>query len=454
MTKLIIVHPNVYDVKHNDVLMDSLNSDVISIKCDESMKKEDVLAKINVSEVTHLAFMYHFPGYESLPFFVNPDIPEPVEAVPADATPSEMTELMTSTIKSDKYLFYNNNVISFINSIKSLCPSQLIVDILSCSLSMPEYKTEVLQIESDLNIDIRYSTDLTGNPAEGANWVMESELPSIVNVRSIYFTDNVLTWTGVLNTNITAAIKAGGLFVPYISWNASTKTFTLLQNIVWTSFVTATGINITDFIAVNATEIFDGNNKTIDLTGVTDWKGLFLSTGTDAVNLPRFIKLGMINGTSLATNAGYIMRQDCRRFQVEDCYNTGLVNGAYSGGIAGYRAGYIGSGGIGKIYRSYNTGTITGAYAGGIAGFAVAISSGILIIEDCYNTGAVSGIETGGIVGTRAGEANGNITITNCYNTGNITTNGSGGICAVYAGFNGGRATVTNCYNTGSLTGR
>ncbi len=454
MTKLIIVHPNVYDCVKNAVLMDSFNPDTTVIRYVDSMTKEDILNSIGTTEVTHFAFMYHFPGYESLPFFNVPNIPTTNTTSVSNDSPSDMTELMTSTIKGDKYLFYNDNVISLINSIKGHCSGKLIVDILSCSLSMPEYKEEVLKIESDLDIDIRFSTDLTGNPAEGRNWVMESELPSIVNVRDIYFTDNVLSWTGVLNNNITAAIKAGGLFAPYISWNATTKTFTLLQNIVWTSFVTATGINLTDYIAVNATEVFNGNNKTIDLTGVSNWLGLFISTGTDVVNLPRFINLGMINGTSLANSAGYIMRQDCRRFQVEDCYNTGLVNGAYSGGIAGYRAGYIGSAGVGKIYRSYNTGTITGAYAGGIAGFSVGNSSGILIIDDCYNTGAVSGIESGGITGPKAGEGSGNVTVSNCYNTGNITTDGSGGICSDFAGFNYGRVTITDCYNTGSLTGR
>jgi len=104
---------------------------------------------------------------------------------------------------------------------------------------------------------------------------MESELPSIVNVRTTYFTENILNWSGILNNDIAASIKAAGAsFTPYITWNSDTSTYTVVSNFVWSAFVAATGVSTSSFILLQAGETFDGAGCTIDLTGISNWNGL------------------------------------------------------------------------------------------------------------------------------------------------------------------------------------
>jgi len=72
MVKVVLIHPNIYE-KNNSVLINSFLSDVVTVNYSESLTESDVLQSIgtNASNVTHLAFLYHFPGFSSLPFFTT-----------------------------------------------------------------------------------------------------------------------------------------------------------------------------------------------------------------------------------------------------------------------------------------------------------------------------------------------------------------------------------------------
>ena len=48
------------------------------------------------------------------------------------------------------------------------------VDILSCNLNNEEFIKEINKIENDLNIDIRFSLNQTGNNPNG-DWILESD---------------------------------------------------------------------------------------------------------------------------------------------------------------------------------------------------------------------------------------------------------------------------------------
>jgi predicted heme/steroid binding protein len=71
-----------------------------------------------------------------------------------------------------------------------------IIDLLGCAIYMDENWRYVLtQLESTMGVNFRASVDKTGNLAVGANWVLESDN---VDVRDIYFTDDIEAWLYVL----------------------------------------------------------------------------------------------------------------------------------------------------------------------------------------------------------------------------------------------------------------
>jgi hypothetical protein len=468
MTKVALVHPNIYASK-NDVLLASFAADVKVIPYNVEMTKETLLATIGNEGASHIAFLYHFPGYARLPFF---DI---VNEETASAT--------------SKYGFISDAVIDIFTTLKAIRP--LTVDILSCSLSDIKYKEEIATIETDLNIDIRYSTDKTGNGADGSNWTMESELPALVNVRDLYFTDAVLQWSGVLSGDISAAIKAGGAFAQYISWNSATKTFTLLKNINWVEFASTTGIDDTDWIAINFDETFDGNNKTIDMNVMGLWQGLFVAINdtNNAFVRSTVRNLKMINGAGVEPFSGYIMRGMQRFFNIDNCSVTGNILTSGAGGISGFRSGYLhgicsitnchhignvsggSAGGIVGLFAAqagpgkaaapgwgtltidncYHHGDIPGARSGGICGSEASLTGGRVYINNCNNIGVVSGFAAGGIVGSFAGNVNGLVQISKCYNTSPVTGQNAGGIIGQNAGVNDGKVDVIDCYNTGAI---
>jgi hypothetical protein len=438
------------------------------------MTDEQVLSAISDSYITHFSFMYHYPGYSQLPFFYNLDtIQEEPPSLP-------------------KYNYFSNRVIALIKQVVSQSPS-LIVDILCCSLTDPLYKEEVLKVEQELGINIRYSSDLTGNATEGANWIMESELPEVVNVKDTYFTDRVLEWNGVLTSDITTLVKGGNTYSEFIIWNSTTKTYTVQNNFSWANFLTANGLSDVDsFITLSNSEVFDGAGFAIDISGYNSWNGLIRSTATITAT-PIIIKnLGIENGTT-GTNAGFIIRYSQKYFRVINCYSTGIIGGLRSGGIAGAGAGVscnitncyskgnisaascggivgsdAGFGGSCRISNCYSTGSITGNASGGIVGSSAgscnpaSSAAGLCTITNCYNIGA-SIISGGGIAGSLAGSStvsnslNSVCIISNCYTTGiigNAVSGSAGGIVGVdagkYAGA-GGSCTINNCYSTGNI---
>ena len=455
MSKVVIIHPDIYRSKRDAILLESFSSDVIPIKYNDKMTKEELFTAIgdtgNVTSVKQVAFLYHYPGFYRLPFFydnIHAGLPErPTDLENVEKMEKYREQLEAYKPVTPKYTYWSDTVIDIIRELKDgrtedLKSGEFIVDVLCCDLNNTKYKEEVLKIEEDLGINIRFSVDKTGNNASGGNWVMESE-SFIVNVQRDYFTDRVLEWKGVLADDISVDIKNGD-YDTYITWNNSTNTYTVVQDFLWTDL----GVDSTDYIGLLANETFDGNGKTIDLTGITRWLGLFTSSATSFPTSPLIKNLGMIGGNSLASNAGYIVRQSQLFFMVDNCYNTGNIRGGSSGGIAGV---YAGESGKCTITNCYNTGNFIGAFCGGIAGAYAGIYSGECTITNCYNIGNMYGISDGGIVGGYAGTFSGNCTIENCYNTGNITGGGSGGIAGSNTGSYSGKCNITNCYNIGNI---
>jgi hypothetical protein len=463
MSKVAILHPGIYRNSKNDALTTSFLADVTVIRYTAGMTKEELLAAIP-SGLTHLSFIYHYPGYSSLPFFAD----APIEGVSGE---------------QPKYRYFSDIVIDILRSVSS---NGLIVDILSCDLKESAYAEEVKKIETDLGINIRYSVDKTGNPADGANWTLESEEPAM-SVRSTYFTDGVLAWTGVLTTDIAGDIKGDpNPYADYITWNGI-DTFTVQNNFAWSNIIAISG-DLDSFITVENDEIFDGSGYAIDISDQPAWNGLLAGSATAPIlpaKAPLIKNLGVTGGV-ITTDGGAIVRKSQLFFKIENCYSTGDISGNSAGGIAGLNAGkngecdisgcysigdivgnqaggivgfFAGNNGNCTITNCYSTGDISGSESGGIAGCLAGYNFGKCTIINCYSTGAISGADAGGIAGTGGGGGTGAIdsgecTITNCYSTGYISgggAGGAGGIAGYIAGYSGGKCTITNCYSTGDI---
>lgn len=240
--------------------------------------------------------------------------------------------------------------------------------------------------------------------------------------------------------DVLSSIKINSNF----DWNSTTNTITQLNDVNWSTL----GFSNSNYINLLTGYTFDGNNKTIDISGITT-SGLFISGGSDIT----IKNLGVING-STATGGGLIMRGSQDNFIIENCYSTGTISGTNdsgtgSGGIVGSSAaGSLNSSAI--IRNCYSTGAITGRDCGGIVA-DYAGERGVCTILNCYSKGTISGQEAGGICGGFAGGngTDGSVIITNCYTTGTITytaTDG-GGICGKNEGTPG-TVTITNCYSS------
>jgi hypothetical protein len=422
--KLILLHTSVCN---DTVFRSSIKTDgaeIVEVSNDTNI---DVLDKyITEFNITHLTFIYHYPGYLSIPVFdyINKD--------------------ESGNIIENNYRYMNDNIINLIVNINN---PNLVVDLLSCNLNKEHFVSEMDKIQQELNVNIRYSVDQTGNNPQG-NWVLESDN---VNIKDLYFTEKINDWNGVLNSGRLPADIAAAL-PDYFSWDGTT--LTLLQDIMWDTFGDVNsnrwdafgnviGWAITDYIQLGANEIFDGQDYTIDLSSNTT-SGLFSTGGTSLEDGSVIKNLGVLNG-ALEANGGYIVRKEQSFFKLYKCYSTGIINGDQSGGIC---STYAGNNGSCTITNCYSTGTINADGCGGICS-TYAGNNGSCTITNCYSTGNINSIGGGGICSIFAGMI-GSCTITNCYSTGNINGYVSGGICGAYAGSYG-SCSIINCYSTGDI---
>lgn len=447
--KLVLIHTDI-----PQIIRDSFASDVIPISYNNETTKDHVTSH---NDISHLAFLYHHPGYDTLPFFDTNISVDTVNIVEDDNTSLSNID--------NKYTYFSNALIDIIKIFKDRNPD-IIVDILTCDLNSQLFKDEVARIENDLQINIRYSVDKTGNTSVGANWILESDN---VNIKDTYFTENILQWSGVLTNDISPIIQAGGVDIStYINWNAETKTYTVLKDFSWNVFVSdISDVNLTSFIALQSEEVFDGLGYSIELGTITGWQGFITSTletynpESTPDNRPLVKNIGILNGTT-TTSGGFIVRAYQRFFRVDNCYSTGVINGTDitswngGGGIAGRSSGYN----LGNclLENSYSTGSI-GITAGGITGTGAAIGTdlstilfenSICTIRNCYSTGNISR-RGGGISGNASGARRGLIRIENCYSTGSINSQ-SGGIIGQDSASNIGTCRITNCYSTGNMS--
>ena len=272
-----------------------------------------------------------------------------------------------------------------------------------------------------------------------------------------------------------------------LDYDPESSTFSMTCSFSWT-------YNITKCIVLQKNERFEGNGHSINLTGVTNWEGLFRiatnesSRPSSLRDAPLIHDVHMIGGET-SPQGGFVIQSEQQHFIVNSCSSTGVIqgindypmyiggggicghgcsgdilithcwstgemHGRSTGGIAGREIGLNGdTDNTVTISHCYSTGDLVGEYSGGICGFRVGHNNkGMVIIKQCYSLGEIGGHGSGGITGADAGHGYGHVFITDCYSRGDITgANHAGGICGAHMGHVGGTVILTNVYSSGKV---
>ena len=174
---IILLYENVKGV---EIIMDSLTDTTKIIRVQSTSTLNEVfgaMKSLGLSHLTHLALMYD-------------NIDEN-----ATQTLSYMPILNKYPIDEKKDKFFGKQFINLLNLLKHRAKNLRNIDLLTCNIYRAAHKNEIAQKENIFNLNIRYSLDMTGPLQKGGDWVLESDH---VNIKNIYFTDNIQTYPHLL----------------------------------------------------------------------------------------------------------------------------------------------------------------------------------------------------------------------------------------------------------------
>jgi hypothetical protein len=404
----IIIYNSLQD---EEIFLSSLKLNTIVIKYNDNIDNEYLLNLID-ENIEYIGFVYHYSGYNNIPYFNSIDIDYDI-------------------IKNHNYIYLQSQFINLINEIYNK-NKNIIIDLITCNVNNSNFISEI----SNLKLKIRYSTNEKGNLFD---WIQESHN---INIKNIYFNDNINNWNHILtnsisNNDILNINDGSGNVFKLID-----NTFYLLRDITWA----INNLNIltdTDFIQLNDNQRLNGNNFKIYL--ISDNEGIISTNNTTYNNRSIIENLNVIRTSGNLTNAGGgIIRRDQKYFEVRNCSYDGLINSSSAGGICGVNSGLNGQCLVHNCSSSGNISTNGGGIAGGQFGY-----NGIAELFNCFSTGNNLG-QGGNIVGNLAGRG-GVAKIYNCYSSGTIGSNG-GGIGGRQCGGGAGNCRIYNCFSIGNIT--
>jgi hypothetical protein len=443
MTNIIVYN----DIPDEELFLNSLVENTKIIKYTEETKLSEIINILEIEDVSNIGFVYHYPGYNYIPFF-NKD-KNPLEISYNYLEPFIENQYIKTEFKNLlNYLVINNK--------------NVIIDLISCNINDNDFINELNNIYNEFNIIIRYSTNDKGNLTD---WVQESHN---INIKSIYFNDNISEWDHILNSAITDPLTitdSNGAIFEKID-----NIYYLKRSIVWNT----NNLNIsanTDFIQLIDNDILDGNGHTVYFSFAPHG---FVAVNVSNPNLKPIIRNFNVNffNISIAGSGGGIVRSSQRNFIIRNCLVIGNSRD-YGGGIAGRYSkdcliencthygycghwgcgGIVGSsiGGISSIINCIHYGTLV-AQSGGLTGNGV--PSGVnssLTIRNCASIGRIVNGDGGGLCGyANATSANSLLLIENCFTVGEINASNSGGFLGSSVATNG-RCIVRNSYSTGDI---
>lgn len=399
MKSLILLSKN---IKEKNLLSESfLNNHTIILENDD-LKINDIKNIIN-SSYTNLTLVYHFNRYLEIPFFKDNGF--------------------------NKYKYISDDLYDFIKYAKTII-NNLTIDILACNLNFKNIKEEIKNLENELDITVRYSTDLTGNLK--GNWILESHN---INIKDLYFNENIVNWKYDLITNIYLSDLVN-VAPEYFGYNASDSYYYLKKDL---KLPQPFFPDNSYAIMLKNNNVFDGNNFSIKTDST--WGPNFGIFNTD-VNIDidkqaTIRNLRIFSYSNIASGCGNFIGGSLQRFvNIENCISEFPNLGDNAGGFVGssfgtYSEHVFTSIYTGKIINCVSKGKIFGARSGGITGSYCAYNYGKVLISKCVSYGEIYGNNSGGIVGEKGGYY-GTLTIRKCYSYGNITGNNSGGIAGAY----------------------
>ena len=488
LIKVLIIDNQLNDL---NIFTNAISSDVEVLLYDSNNTKSKDLTDIVINKLNgnnnsvYLGFVYHNHGYIQVPFFYNqeskfnnipniPNIPN-ISNDNSNNIPNDISNNSNSVItnydnlkskfninldslsnlsklsrtpksftpkKSSTYPVFSNILSTLISNLKSNTQiSSITIDLLTCDGDLGNYT----EINNELSIKIRYSSDPLGNVDSGGNnWILTN--PDVVSIKSFYFVPNLIDlWNHDLTSgfDLAQAFRSGTPPIelnPYIKYDSYRSTFKILCDFIW-PYDPNDGSNDNYFTLLD-NEIFDGNKYTIYFGeyGNSCNYGIF-NISNNNINTPSIIKDLTIKSLILNSfnGSGGFIRNGNNNFKIINCHHKGDIRGNNSGGICSQPLLILNSNANIYINKCSQTGNMNGDNNGGIIGGGM------------FNN----------IIGTPSNIIMCNITIKNCEYNGVSIGNNCGGICgAIYSGcFNNNNqytnliATFKNCRNYAILTG-
>ena len=211
--------------------------------------------------------------------------------------PDELSTV-ASVESSDPTLQTWAGVSSFITTLKTVYGVQN-VDLMACALySNPDWKYIIDTLVGQTGVEIRASTDDTGSSELGGNWFLESHTG--VNLKTVYFTDAIDTFTGLLDMMFAVATNT------QFGWNNMIVPPSTLA--VWGNNLTSTVLSTTlSAKLVNITKVFsnavfaNGANPTYGYIFALDTSGVLYGFGNNT-----FGTVTSNNIVNVQSNSGFI----------------------------------------------------------------------------------------------------------------------------------------------------
>jgi hypothetical protein len=458
-------------VSEKNLFVTSCNNNTVPVVYSTKSTRENVLNSLreNFASIDRIAFVYHDNVYNGKEFLEGQVLLDS-----KNMTGSQNFQFLTNVIEE----FQVKNI-----------------DFLACdTLQYDDWQKFYSCLNQQTGVIVGASNDKTGNISSGADWLMES---THEDIKQVYFNEFIDNYMGYLASTVSQAggilqVRQSGLLIEYSSDSGSTWNAFSSWPVTIVNTTPASGTELTVLFTTNITIsaatvgtgtngyfecgsnyiIFDGNNKTVTVDGVTGYFGLFRNgtdsiVGTSNITIQNFF-LAAASASNLAVQGAWL----CHPVFGNSAFNTLIKNITNSANIGlnqqnasicgrafaqGNQTTINSSSAI--VENCTNSGEIQSRASGGIIGLRCGQSGGNVIVRNCSNTGAFNSLtntQMGGIVGQQTGRLNtvpGNVTIENCVNTADITVNNSAGICGLFTSIFGGIVTITNCFNTGNISG-
>ena len=470
---IILIHDQINNYKEFALYANNKSLSIIYNSSSSSNELTELLTKY-FKKIKRIAFVFHNANITNLKEFIN------------NKPLFDFNDLETDVAT------YSDNLQFIIDLSNKFNVEHL--DFLACNTLLYDHWNKYYNIlKEKTNAIIGASNDLTGNIKYGADWTLENTNEDIKN---IYFTNDVENYAYTLDA--TTISQAGGTItfsqadsisniigtysngttvtLTSSSWPATinntdstntTLTITFNTNL----YLTNTYGNTNGYFILGSNNItINGNNKEVNINGISSYPGLF-QNGTNSTT-PSFTGITIENLGVTSTNSTLIQTTPyggwvCQGYfgayaisgniTVNYCYSNGNIGGE-GGGIFGEATGQYSSATI-SAYNCYSLGSII-PYGGGIFGsYTGYSSSGTISAYNCYSFGSI-GQNGGGIFGDSAGlSSSGTISAYNCYSLGSIGQSG-GGIFGSYAGGSAQSTSPTsyakinanNCYSIGNIS--